>query len=64
MSQQPEFKGWLGLDKDSAKGNMKWQSYEPKPWEETDVEIKITHCGYVYPPDNMQVLIVVQYLRI
>ncbi|KAE8336730.1 hypothetical protein BDV24DRAFT_154987 [Aspergillus arachidicola] len=38
------FQGWMGLDKDSV-GNMKWQTYEPKPWEETDVDIKITHSG-------------------
>jgi D-arabinose 1-dehydrogenase-like Zn-dependent alcohol dehydrogenase len=38
------FQGWMGLDKDSI-GNMKWQTYEPKPWEETDVDIKVTHCG-------------------
>jgi alcohol dehydrogenase (NADP+) len=24
---------------------MKWQTYEPKPFEETDIDIKITHCG-------------------
>jgi len=24
---------------------MKWGSYEPKTWEETDVDIKITHSG-------------------
>lgn len=24
---------------------MKWQSYEPKTWDETDVDIKVTHCG-------------------
>lgn len=35
----------MGLDKDSVKGKMVWQDYEPKPWEETDVDIKITHCG-------------------
>jgi alcohol dehydrogenase (NADP+) len=40
-----KFQGWLGLDKDSAKGNMVWKDYEPKPFEETDVDIKITHCG-------------------
>ncbi|KAJ2891462.1 Alcohol dehydrogenase superfamily [Zalerion maritima] len=44
-SQSREFQGWLGLDADSVKGNMKWQSYAPKDWEETDVDIKISHCG-------------------
>lgn len=35
----------MGLDADSAKGNMVWKDYEPKPWEETDVDIKITNSG-------------------
>ncbi|OOF98854.1 hypothetical protein ASPCADRAFT_140267 [Aspergillus carbonarius ITEM 5010] len=39
------FSGWMGLDKDSAKGQMVWQSYTPKPWEETDIDIQISHCG-------------------
>ncbi|KAK1970534.1 zinc-binding dehydrogenase [Colletotrichum sublineola] len=40
-----KFEGWLGLDEKSAEGNMVWQEYEPKPWEETDVDIQITHSG-------------------
>ena len=40
-----KFEGWLGLDPSSAEGNMKWGEFEPKPWEETDVDIKISHCG-------------------
>ncbi|RAK96112.1 NAD(P)-dependent alcohol dehydrogenase [Aspergillus ibericus CBS 121593] len=39
------FSGWMGLDKDAANGHMVWQSYTPKPWEETDIDIKISHCG-------------------
>ena len=35
----------MGLDKDSVHGNMKFLEYQPKTWEETDVDIKITHCG-------------------
>lgn len=35
----------MGLDKESVNGNMVWQNYEPKRWEETDVDIKVTHCG-------------------
>lgn len=35
----------MGLDKESVKGNLVWQEYQPKPFEETDVDIKITHCG-------------------
>jgi alcohol dehydrogenase (NADP+) len=40
-----KFEGWVGLDK-NAIGNMKWQEFEPKRWEETDIEIQITHSGY------------------
>ena len=35
----------MGLDPSAVEGNMKWQSFEPKKWEETDVDIKLTHCG-------------------
>ncbi|KAJ5533712.1 NADP-dependent alcohol dehydrogenase 7 [Penicillium frequentans] len=40
-----KFEGWMGLDKESAKGNMVWQQFEPKPWEETDIDMRVTHCG-------------------
>ncbi|KAL4980627.1 chaperonin 10-like protein [Aspergillus desertorum] len=43
--QDYKFEGWMGLDKNSADGNMVWQEFEPKAWEETDIDIKITHCG-------------------
>jgi alcohol dehydrogenase (NADP+) len=39
------FAGWLGHDPSSAKGNMKWESFTPKPFTENDVDIKISHCG-------------------
>lgn len=45
MSTYYNFQGWMGVDPSAAKGNMKWQDYEPKTWQETDVDIKITHCG-------------------
>ncbi|KAL8971918.1 MAG: hypothetical protein Q9197_003024 [Variospora fuerteventurae] len=45
MSTNYELEGWMGLDPSAAEGNMKWQGYEPKRWQETDVDIKITHCG-------------------
>ena len=45
MSNDYKFQGWLGLDKDSANGKMVWKEFAPKPFEETDVDIKITHCG-------------------
>ncbi|KAI9644066.1 hypothetical protein NHQ30_007418 [Ciborinia camelliae] len=40
-----KFQGWMALDKESAKGNMVWQGYEPKTWTEDDVDIKIAYCG-------------------
>lgn len=45
MSTDYKFEGWVGLDASSADGNMVWKEFEPKPWEETDVDIKITHSG-------------------
>lgn len=40
-----KFEGWMGLGTDSADGKMVWQEFEPKPWEETDVDIKVICCG-------------------
>ena len=40
-----KFEGWIALDKETGVGGMKWQQYEPKEFEETDVDIKISHCG-------------------
>ncbi|KAJ0413655.1 chaperonin 10-like protein [Aspergillus carlsbadensis] len=45
MTTDYKFEGWVGLDASAADGKMQWQEFEPKPWEETDVDIKITHCG-------------------
>lgn len=45
MSVPYKFQGWMGLDKESTKGNMVWQEFEPKTWTEDDVDIKVTHCG-------------------
>ncbi|KAL2128080.1 hypothetical protein VTI74DRAFT_9759 [Chaetomium olivicolor] len=44
-SSDYKFEGWLGLDPSAAQGKMQWGEFEPKPWEENDVDIKITHCG-------------------
>ncbi|KAL6411815.1 alcohol dehydrogenase-like protein [Ilyonectria robusta] len=43
-----KFEGWVGLDPSAADGKMEWRPFEPKPWEETDVDVKVTHssiCG-------------------
>ncbi|KAI9151878.1 NAD-dependent protein deacylase [Paramyrothecium foliicola] len=44
-TQDYKFEGWLGHDVDSANGQMKWGEFDPKPWEETDVDIRVTHSG-------------------
>ncbi|KAJ5220351.1 NADP-dependent alcohol dehydrogenase 6 [Penicillium chermesinum] len=46
MSQTDyKFEGWMGLDPKASEGKMVWQEFKPKAWEETDVDIKVTHCG-------------------
>lgn len=38
------FQGWMVYNPESI-GNMQWQEFEPKPWEEDDVDIRVTYCG-------------------
>lgn len=45
MTSSDNFEGWLGLDKDSVKGQMKWGKFQPKKWTENEVDIEISHCG-------------------
>jgi len=45
MTTDYKFEGWMGEDDKSAQGNMVWKEYEPKKWEETDVDMRITHSG-------------------
>ncbi len=40
-----KFEGWVAEDPSAIDANMVWKEFEPKPWEETDIDIKITHCG-------------------
>lgn len=42
---QPRFQGWVGHDKESVNGKLVWGDFKPKRWEETDIDIKITHSG-------------------
>lgn len=44
-TQEYKFEGWLGHDEQAAEGKMTWGDFQPKTWEETDVDIKITHSG-------------------
>lgn len=45
MSTDYKFEGWLGLGPEAVKGKMQWGDFEPKKWEETDVDIKVECCG-------------------
>lgn len=47
MGSAPDYKfeGWMGYDKSAADGNLVWTEFDPKEWEETDVDIKVSHCG-------------------
>lgn len=40
-----EFQGWMGTDEKSVDGNMKWGKFEPKAFEDNDIDIRITHSG-------------------
>ncbi|KAK8854970.1 hypothetical protein IAR55_003710 [Kwoniella newhampshirensis] len=42
---EPVFKGWAGLDAKACQGNLDFQSFEPKKWDEDDVDVKILYCG-------------------
>lgn len=45
MNQPLKFNGWMGLGPDSIQGKMQWGEFEPKKWEEEDVDIEIICCG-------------------
>jgi hypothetical protein len=45
MSTDYKFEGWMGDDVSSSEGKMVWREFQPKAWEETDVDIKVTHSG-------------------
>lgn len=45
MSKENVFEGWVGLDKESVHGKLEWQRYDPKTFDEDDVEIAIMYCG-------------------
>lgn len=47
QSEKPldTFEGWCADGPEAAAGKMKWGPFKPKDWEETDIDIKITHCG-------------------
>ncbi|KAL8785684.1 MAG: hypothetical protein Q9213_003243 [Squamulea squamosa] len=40
--EEDVFHGWMASD---ASSPLKYQAFRPKTWEETDVDIKVSHCG-------------------
>ncbi len=44
MSAEPKYEGWLALDKNSIKGELKWDTYEPKKFVDDDVERESFVC--------------------
>ena len=45
MAHSSKFEGWIGLGPESAEGKMQWGEFEPKKWEEEDVDIEVICCG-------------------
>ena len=45
MSNDCNFQGRFGEDPKSVKGKMIIKKFTPKTWEETDIDIQISHCG-------------------
>jgi alcohol dehydrogenase (NADP+) len=45
MSYPETFEGWIGHDSKAAQGNLKWGSFKPKPFADTDIDIKVSCCG-------------------
>ncbi|ROV90894.1 hypothetical protein VMCG_09971 [Cytospora schulzeri] len=45
MTTDYKFEGWAAQDAAAIEGKMVWQEITPKGWEETDVDIQVTHCG-------------------
>lgn len=45
MAADYVFEGWLGSSPEAVNGGMKWGPFEPKKWQEDDVDVQISHCG-------------------
>lgn len=43
-----KFVGWVAHDKNSVKGEMRWEEYPVKEFKETDIEMDILTCGICY----------------
>jgi D-arabinose 1-dehydrogenase-like Zn-dependent alcohol dehydrogenase len=40
-----KFEAWVAEDISAAEGKMVWKEYQPKTWEERDLDIKISHSA-------------------
>lgn len=61
MSTDYKFAGWMGLDKTADQGNLKWQEYEPKKWEETDIDIQVSPCSGVFKSEMKLIVFFIDY---
>ncbi|RGP77603.1 nadp-dependent alcohol dehydrogenase [Fusarium longipes] len=52
MATQQKFEGWVA-EKSTKEQDLVWKEYEMKPFEETDIEIRITHCGVCGTDDHV-----------
>lgn len=43
-----KFQGWMAFDKNAIENGLKIESFKPKKWEETDVDVRVTHCGVCF----------------
>ncbi|KAK9897902.1 putative alcohol dehydrogenase [Cystobasidium minutum MCA 4210] len=44
-SETLNFTGWCAVDEKAADGGLVSKPFEPKPWDEDDVEMKVLYCG-------------------
>jgi hypothetical protein len=46
-SSDYKFEGWQALDASAAEGKMVWQEFQPKAWEENDIDVRLVFhsCG-------------------
>lgn len=49
MVDNLKFEGWVAESGEAADGHMVWKEFQPKAWEETDIDIRVSqpkcfHC--------------------
>jgi D-arabinose 1-dehydrogenase-like Zn-dependent alcohol dehydrogenase len=43
--QQTQFQGWAAHTNEAVNGELKFQSFTPKAWDEDDVDVQVMYCG-------------------